>query len=81
MIRNERHELEEPLVGGDLTEGLVRVGETVRRPRIVESDLVEALLLYLQRFGFDGAPRFLGIDEAGRQVLSSAWRCCNVRNW
>jgi len=59
-------ELEVPLSGGDLTEGLVRVGETVRRPRIAESDLVEALLLYLQRRGFDGAPRFMGIDDAGR---------------
>ncbi len=70
VIRKQPHELEVPLFGGDLTEGLVRVGETVRRPRIAESDLVEALLLYLQRCGFDGAPRFLGIDDAGRQVLS-----------
>ncbi len=70
VIRKQPHELEVPLLGGDLTEGLMRVGETVRRPRIAESDLVEALLLHLQRCGFDGAPRFLGIDEAGRQVLS-----------
>ena len=70
VIRKQPHEVEIPLVGGDLTEGLVRVGETVRRPRIVESDLVEALMLYLQRFGFDGAPHFLGIDDSGRQVLS-----------
>jgi len=70
MDRKVPQELEVPLSGGDLTEGLVRVGETVRRPRIAESDLVEALLLYLQRCGFDGAPRFMGIDDAGRQVLS-----------
>ncbi len=68
--RKEPDALEVPLLGGDLTEGLVRVGETVRRPRIAESDLIEALLLYLQRCRFDGAPRFLGIDDAGRQVLS-----------
>jgi hypothetical protein len=70
VIRKPPHEQEVPLVGGDLTEGLVRVGETVRRPRIAESEMIEALLLYLQRCGFDGAPRFLGLDDAGRQVLS-----------
>ena len=63
-------EVEEPLFGGDLTEGIVRVGATVRRPRVVESDLVEALLLYLEGVGFDGAPRFLGVDDRGRQILS-----------
>ncbi len=61
---------EEPLIGGDLTEGIVRVGNTVRRPRTDESDLVEALLLFLERSGFDGAPRFLGWDDRGRQMLS-----------
>ena len=63
-------EPEEPLIGGNLTEGIVRVGDTVRRPRTDESDLVEALLVFLERAGFDGAPRFLGWDDRGRQVLS-----------
>ncbi|WP_433558921.1 DUF664 domain-containing protein [Pseudonocardia xinjiangensis] len=61
---------EEPLLGGDVTEGVVRVGNTVRRPRQPGSDLVEALLTHLERVGFDGAPRFLGIDARGRHALS-----------
>ena len=63
-------EIEEPLVGGDLTEGIVKVGDTVRRPRTDESPAVESLLQFLERTGFDGAPRFRGIDHSGRQVLS-----------
>lgn len=51
-------------------EGVVRVGNTVRRPRQAGSDLLEALLTHLERVGFDGAPRFLGIDARGRQALS-----------
>lgn len=61
---------EEPLLGGDVTEGLVRIGDSVRRPRSPESALVETLLTFLERSGFDGSPRFLGIDAQGRQVLS-----------
>ena len=61
---------EEPLLGGDVTEGLVRIGDTVRRPRLAESALVEAVLTFLEDEGFDGAPRFLGIDTQGRQALS-----------
>lgn len=59
-----------PLLGGDVTVGIVRVGQTVRRPRGPNSDLVEALLTYLQGAGFAGAPRFLGIDSKGRQALT-----------
>jgi Phosphotransferase enzyme family len=61
---------EEPLLGGDVTEGLVRIGDTVRRPRSAGADLVEAVLRFLEHAGFDGAPRFLGIDDQGRQALS-----------
>jgi hypothetical protein len=48
----------------------VRVGDTVRRPVGPRSDFVHELLLFLERAGFDGAPRFLGLDERGREVLS-----------
>jgi len=61
---------EEPLTGGDVTEGLVRIGDTVRRPPHPASALVEAVLVFLERTGFDGAPRFLGWDSQGRQALS-----------
>lgn len=63
-------EPEVPLLGGDVTEGIVRVGATVRRPVHANSKLVHALLRHLETVGFTGAPRFLGIDNAGREVLT-----------
>ncbi|MFF3254836.1 phosphotransferase [Actinacidiphila glaucinigra] len=59
-----------PLIGGDVTEGVVRVGDTVRRPTGPHSPLVHALLRHLEDVGFPGAPRLLGIDAAGREVLT-----------
>ena len=47
---------------------VVRVGQTVRRPP--EPAGVRALLQWYERVGFAGAPRFLGVDEEGREVLS-----------
>ncbi|WP_406319543.1 phosphotransferase [Streptosporangium sp. NBC_01639] len=58
------------LIGGDVTEGVVRVGNTVRRPVGFNAPLVHALLRHLEAVGFAGAPRFLGIDAAGREVLT-----------
>jgi len=60
---------EVPLTGGRLTAGVVRVGDTVRRPGSDVSGVVRQLLDHLQSVGFDGAPRYLGVDEAGRDVL------------
>jgi hypothetical protein len=60
-----------PLLGGIANQGLVfRVGETVRRPYRPTSPATHALLRHLARVGFEGAPRFLGVDEQGREVLS-----------
>jgi hypothetical protein len=67
---DEAGQAEIPLAGGDVTEGVVRVGDTVRRPVGPHSPLVHALLTHLESIGFEGAPRFLGIDGAGREVLS-----------
>ena len=67
---DKANQAEIPLAGGDVTEGVVRVGDTVRRPVGPHSALVHALLIHLESLGFDGAPRFLGIDGAGREVLS-----------
>ncbi len=58
------------LKGGMATRGVVRVGDTVRRPRGRESAFVHDLLRHLERRGFVGAPRFLGIDEKGRAMLT-----------
>ncbi|MFI6455863.1 phosphotransferase [Streptosporangium amethystogenes] len=59
-----------PLLGGDVTDGVVRVGDTVRRPSRASTASVHALLRHLERSGFEGAPRALGVDERGREVLS-----------
>ena len=67
---DEAGQAEIPLGGGDVTEGVVRVGDTVRRPVGPHSPLVHALLAHLESAGFEGAPRFLGIDRSGREVLS-----------
>jgi hypothetical protein len=46
------------------------VGDTVRRPLRPSSAAVHDLLRRLEGAGFDGAPRFLGVDERGREILS-----------
>jgi hypothetical protein len=62
---------EEPLAGGFGNQGaVVRVGDTIRRPPRQSTEAVRALLLHLERAGFDGAPRYLGTDDQGREVLS-----------
>ena len=60
---------EQPLTGGNVSAGVVRVGDTVRRPAGVSSPSVDALLLHLDDVGYEGAPRSLGFDEQGRHVL------------
>jgi hypothetical protein len=47
-----------------MTRGVVRVGDTVRRPATPASTYVAALLDLLEQRGFAGAPRYLGRDEA-----------------
>jgi hypothetical protein len=49
---------------------VVRVGDTVRRPVRPHTETVEAFLRHLADTGFTGAPRPLGRDDLGRQVLS-----------
>ena len=64
---------ETALVGGDVNVGenvVVRVGDTVRRPVGPHTAYAHALLRHFERVGFDGAPRVLGFDEKGREVLS-----------
>lgn len=61
---------EVPLTGGWVTGGVVRVGETVRRRPGPNAAFVHRLLAHLENAGFDAAPRFLGLDETGREVLT-----------
>jgi Phosphotransferase enzyme family len=60
----------EPLTGGSETQGIVRIGDTVRRPLRPFSLTVQAYLAHLRDAGFTGAPLPLGVDEQGREVLS-----------
>ncbi|MFC8896586.1 hypothetical protein [Streptomyces cinereoruber] len=48
---------------------IVRVGDTIRRPVQPWTETVHALLRHLEEVGFPCAPRVLGFDEAGREVL------------
>lgn len=58
------------LPAGDVTDGVVRLGDTVRRPAQPHSAAVADYLDHLAAAGFDGAPRYLGRDRAGRDVLT-----------
>jgi hypothetical protein len=60
---------EQRLPGG-FVNAVVRVGDSVRRPPRPGAELVHGLLELFEREGWTGAPRFLGIDERGREVLS-----------
>src|SRR5690606_1495665 len=60
---------EERLPGGFINE-VVRVGDTVRRKRVQGTDLVPRLLRHFEMAGWSGAPRFLGVDEQSREILS-----------
>lgn len=59
-----------PLLGGRLTPGIVRVGNTVRRFPKDNAVFVHDLLLFLEEQHFPFAPHFLGMDEQGREILS-----------
>lgn len=62
--------MREEVLAGGLTSSVVRVGDTVRRARPERHDYVVAVLQHLERVGWPGAPRFLGLDEQGRQILT-----------
>lgn len=62
-------QLEIPLDGGSHS-AAVRVGRTVRRKGGSWSPAVLDLLRHLEGAGFTGAPRALGFDDQGREMLS-----------
>ena len=55
---------------GQLSLGVVRVGETVRRPAKASSPFVARLLALLEQRGLAWSPRYFGQDAAGRDVLT-----------
>src|SRR5918999_1894977 len=60
----------EKRLSGGLISSVAKVGDTVRRGTGPWTPAVHALLRHLEDVGFDGAPRVLGTDERGREVLS-----------
>ncbi|PFP17488.1 trifolitoxin immunity protein, partial [Priestia megaterium] len=60
---------EEVLTGGNVS-NVYRSGDTVRRELKSDSHKFHKLLKHLENKGFSYAPKFLGIDEKGREVLS-----------
>jgi hypothetical protein len=62
---------EQELAGGVANKGsVVRVGGTVRRPSGPNTPASSRLLRHLEAVVFEGAPRFQGIDDDGRETLS-----------
>lgn len=61
-------DLEQPLTGGNVSDGVVRIGGTVRKPWRSATASVHAFLTHLGNHGVD-VPRVLGRDSRGRQIL------------
>jgi Ser/Thr protein kinase RdoA (MazF antagonist) len=59
-----------PLTGGRVTAGVVRIGDTVRRPVVGDRSFQQSCLRHLESVGCDVVPRFLGHDDRGREILS-----------
>ncbi|MRX71827.1 phosphotransferase [Bacillus lacus] len=64
-----QYENEEKLTGGNVS-SVFRMGDTVRRELKSDSQKIHELLKHLENKGFENSPRFLGIDEKGREKLS-----------
>ncbi|CDQ40588.1 MULTISPECIES: phosphotransferase [Virgibacillus] len=60
---------EEKLSGGNIS-SVYRSGETVKRDLNPNSTKIHKLLKHLEDKGFSYSPRFFGMDEQGRELLS-----------
>jgi len=60
--------MEEVALRGTMNK-VIKIGDTVHR-QIKGNPMLHSYLQYLERVGMPGVPRFLGIDEQGREVLS-----------
>src|SRR5690606_10824881 len=56
-------------MGGNVNH-IIRKENTVIRPTGYWSPSVHGLLKHLEQQGFEGAPRFLGNDDSGREILT-----------
>ena len=69
-MSSRRGPAQEHVLQGTAHRRVVRVGDTVRRPLTPWSRSVHELLLHLESVGYPFSPRFLGIDDQRREVLS-----------
>ena len=72
-----------PLTGGRYTKGVVRIGDTVRRPASPKSPFTAELLRLFEERGFDRVPRYLGQDDEGRDILTylDGWVPARYGRW
>jgi aminoglycoside phosphotransferase (APT) family kinase protein len=61
---------EDEVLQDDPHRRVVRVGDTVHRPLHPWSSTIHELLRHLEAVGFAHSPRFLGIDDEGREILT-----------
>ncbi len=67
MKKQNNHE--ELLKGGNVS-NVYRLGDTVRREVKSDNINIRKLLKHLEKKNFSYAPKFLGVDEKGREILS-----------
>jgi len=61
---------EKILTGGGTRNQTVKIGNIIHKKAPEQHPMVRAYLLYLEKEKMQGVPRFLGIDEQGRDMLS-----------
>ncbi|WP_409250574.1 phosphotransferase [Bacillus sp. SCS-153A] len=66
----KEHEANEEVLTGGNVSNVFRSGNTVRRELKPDSSRTHQILRHLEDKGFSYAPRFLGIDDKGREILS-----------
>jgi len=62
--------VEVPLSGGRMTQGVVRKGNYVLRPCCSNSVFVHEVLKWLEKKNVFAAPRFIGLSDDGREIIS-----------
>jgi Ser/Thr protein kinase RdoA (MazF antagonist) len=59
----------ERLTGGNVAGEVIKIGDVVHKPATAATRAVGSLLRHLEAVGCTAAPRWLGLDDAGRQVI------------
>ncbi|GAA3637633.1 phosphotransferase [Microlunatus ginsengisoli] len=59
----------ERLAGGNVAGEVLKIGSVVHKPATAATPAVAALLRHLEHVGCVAAPRWLGLDDEGRQMI------------